>query len=148
MNVYELYKLYTLESISQYRVFQWIMCIFIIYDSGGRERTKLFFPTIRISWTTIYFNNLTPIVYSYKWSHPPADKYIPKVISDQYKNLKLYINLVPCSLWNQNCIFSFNMLPAYIKHQIVNISVQGLLLRPKILWYGQNWQWVQNSIFA
>ena len=56
---------------------------------------------------------------------------MPKVISDNTKNVKFCINLAPCSseiilvckpLLE---VFSFHMLSAWIKHQIVNINIQG-----------------------
>ena len=55
---------------------------------------------------------------------PTADKYMLKAISDHIRNLKLYTNLVPCPSWNQNCMFSFNMLPALVKQKIdINMRV-------------------------
>ena len=44
-------------------------------------------------------------------------------------------------------VFPFHMLPAWVKHQIVDINIQGYFLRPKILLYAQHFQWAQNSIF-
>ena len=42
------------------------LCIFIIYNSAGRERTKQFSTTIKINWTKSNFYNITSLAYSYK----------------------------------------------------------------------------------
>ena len=57
-------------------------CIFIIYDSAGRERTK-FSTNIKI----------IELHYPYKQSDPPTDNCMPKVISDHTENVKVYINV-------------------------------------------------------
>ena len=90
---------------------------------------KNFQQFIKISWTKINFYNLTSIAYT----HPPVDKYTTKAVYDHAKNVKLCINLVPCSSWD-HCwmktfvldVLSFHMLSAWVKHQIVNINNQGL----------------------
>ena len=59
---------------------------------------------------------------------------MPKVISDHFGNVKLYINLGPCSLRNQlECkqlvleVLSFHMfISTWVKHQIVDINIQDL----------------------
>ena len=78
---------------------------------------------------------------------------MPKVISDLTKNGKIYINLAPCFSWN-HCfeykfavdVLSFDMLPAWIIHQIVYFY-SGRFLRPRDLLYAQTSWWVQNFIF-
>ena len=58
---------------------------------------------------------------------------MPKVISAHIGNVKLYINLGPCSLRNKlECkqlvleVLSFHMLSTWVKHQIVDINIQDL----------------------
>ena len=41
-------------------------CIFIMYDSVGRKRTKQFSTSIKISWTKLHFYNLIWLAYFYK----------------------------------------------------------------------------------
>ena len=103
-------------------------CIFIVYDSSGRERNKQFSTSIKINWTKIHFYNLILFICFYKYSHPKADKCMLKFISDYIKDIKIYINLASCSSWNHcfECklaveVFSFPMLLAWIIHQIVDI---------------------------
>ena len=56
---------------------------------------------------------------------------MPQVISDHTINVKLYINLALCSSWKiVACkplleVFSFHMLSAWVKHQIIIINIQG-----------------------
>ena len=76
-------------------------CIFIIYHSAGRERTKRFSTIIKIDWTKIHFNNLIWLAYYYSYSHPYADKWMPKVIFDHAYNVEICVNLASCSSWNQ-----------------------------------------------
>ena len=42
--------------------------------------------TIKVNWTKIHFDNLTSLAYAYKKRNSPANKYMPKVISDQTLN--------------------------------------------------------------
>ena len=76
-------------------------CIFIIYHSAGRERTKRFSTIIKIDWTKIHFNNLIWLAYYYSYSHPHADKWMPKVIFDHAYNVEICVNLASCSSWNR-----------------------------------------------
>ena len=83
-----------------------------IYDSAGRKRPK-FSTTIKINWTSLLLQK----------SDPPADKCMPKVVSDHAEIVKVYINLVS-SFSRNHCfecklaveVFSFDILPAWVIH--------------------------------
>ena len=56
---------------------------------------------------------------------------MPKGISDHLKNVKLYINLVRYSYEIIECklvlkVLLFHILSAWVKHQIVDMNIQGL----------------------
>ena len=63
IKLYRLSKFSTLGSIFQHGTLQ---CIFIIYDSACKERTKQFSRSIKINWTKIHFYNLISLAYFYK----------------------------------------------------------------------------------
>ena len=71
------------------------------------------------------------MAYSYKYSHTPTDRCMPKVISDYTKNVKLYIiyllvlheTIVEGKLALD--VFPFHM-PSAILHQIFDINIQSL----------------------
>ena len=78
-----------------------------------------------------------------------------KVISNHTKNVKLYINLAPCSSWNlcwmQASLYTWRALISHVvclgKTSSSWYKYSGLFLMPKILLYAQNSQCVRNSIF-
>ena len=75
-------------------------CIFIIYGSAGRKKTVINNKSKEFWFKKIHFHNLISLNYTYKESHPPANKWMAKVISDYTKRVKLETNLAPCSTWN------------------------------------------------
>ena len=79
----------------------------------------------------IHFYNLASLTYSYKESHPPAVKQLPKIISDHTKNVKLYIlyiDLAPSLFTIKSLLYSFKLVlevlsfSAWVKHQKVKLS--------------------------
>ena len=93
-------------------------------DSAGRERHNLQqLPKL----IKIYFYNLASLTYFCKWSHPPAVKLMPKVISGHTKNVKLYINLAPSLFTMKSLLYLFKLvlealsLSAWVKHQKVKL---------------------------
>ena len=103
--------------------------VFSWYKTGkeiswyGKKQLSTF---IKINWTKNHFYNLTALAYSYNQSHLPADKCMDQVIFDYTKNVKLWLTvhheiIVKCK--RRLGLLSFCMFPAWVKHQIVNISI-------------------------
>ena len=88
MSVYGLLKFFLSRQYIPvwYTPTKYEQCNFIIYDSAGRERTRF-----------QQLSKLIELANSCEQSHPPADKCMPKAISDHTENIKVYINLASCS---------------------------------------------------
>ena len=129
MNVYQFFNFSSLGSISQDRNTSWAMHRHYISQEKKTswQEKKQYSATIKINWTKISFYNLTSFAYFFKEFRPPAVTYIPKVISDHTKNVKVHIILAP-PVHHEivfECKLSFNMLSAWVRHQIVNINIWG-----------------------
>ena len=110
------FKFFSLRSIFQYTTITHLHCIFIICDLAGRERTKQFSTTIEISWSKIYFYNLTLLDYSSKQIHPPAEKCMSKLICDHNKSILPFLHetLLNVNLHLKRFHFTYWLLGLYI----------------------------------
>ena len=108
MNVYEFFNFSPLGSTAYFNR-SWTMHLHYIWVSWKEK--KQISTTIKINWSKIHFCNFIHFILLQSVStslislllqieSTTRRKCMTKVISDNTKNVKLYINLAPYSSWN------------------------------------------------
>ena len=103
-------------------------------------------------WKLLTINKKRPIL-DVAVALDPLLMYMLKVSSDHTKNVKLYIYLAPCS--HHEIIVKCNLVPdVFISHYFCLCNTLNSqykysrpFVRPRLLPYAQNLQWVQHFIF-